>query len=1530
MSGVISTQLRTHKDPTKDDINRLFFSLPAAGSCGPLEEGLEKVDISAVLTLHGQEDSFAGTLYLMPPFLCFASLDRKSVQFTIPLTTIRRVERLSSRAGVFALSLTVWHGMKIIVQLTSLRPTADAFCNHLRDALKVQLQSGQMKTLKNFVKTCYSESALLSSSTFADNEREDGSFIANEERGAGDESAPQFLGGLGLIHKFPGDAKKLREGSKLKLWKDYMRVHGRNLTLLRYPQATRLIQVGLPNRLRGELWETLSGSLYLRFNNPGAYQKLLEDNKGRVTTSTEEIEKDLNRSLPEYPAYQTDEGIDTLRRVLTAYSWKNPELGYCQAMNILTAAILIYMSEEQAFWLLEVLCNRLVPGYYSPSMWGTLLDQRVFEALVHRCLPIIHERFIAVDVQLSVASLPWFLSLYINSMPLIFAFRIVDCFFAMGPKVLFQVGLAILKINGEKLLKVEDDGAFISVMRSYFASLDQSAHPDHPDPRTRAITNFQELLLVAFREFSTITDATIIAERKRFRSEVVTGVESFAKRSAVRNLSTFGKFTRDEVGGVYDVLFKAVLVCPPDSISALADGEERPETRIGMKTFKVFLADIASWARDERVVSNGFIERVQREVADHDLIGRIFYYWDRQARGALSLQDLVLGLDEVMHNDLMGNIQVERTWNWDFIFRNEPGDAYLGAVSRFMTNAFEFGDALLPTPLGTEDGAGAPTVAANVPYLNLATFRMVVLADEILESFFESDLTASFRLEPVPEVQVPQPKTGFLGGLMSALVTDDNLKIFNRFADEVGKTIGKHQVVSKPSIGKMSHVTLQEPKARESLLTTPMREKQLKGSPSMSNISVAEKPSETLSELASLSIAPSTSSPAALAIPASPVVVPPKDEPIPSSPNPLNPLALVNERPKFAIDEAKEEEEDLDDLDAVAAEDGLLDEVDAFLEEHDAGLSAAEKDAAKATPELSRRAEPGKLSRERPSEANDSFPHLHMKFRLSSPLYLTICAGLFDAVVSITASQEAIQLEVPRNPPQHASRMLHPAFASLSVDPAFWVEFFGNSSNPNKLSFQLIENIAERTGVSPWIRPGVYLPAMPVSGILNPIFIGGVTQSATTELMSGGIYRTTYGPDYFKSFSNFAPSTKFTITLNLGNNTLNIARDQAKAAYQYLKPDQIWAFELGNEPGNYKETQRNLSIWGADAYVKQWQDWTDAIDAAVPLKQPRWWGGSDGTTDDPNTIAIQTDLITSRGVTGKKVKEFSQHMYQYSSCRPASNARATVPNIMNHTNITSFVDILRSKIAAANSVGSDFVVGEFNSVSCKVNITDTFGQALWALDTSLYSASLNVSRVYLHQGATLVFQSDNQENIPGANGTPDLTIFGTHGIVNFEAVRVQIQASMFLFLSRKTYKSPTQLAASVSQLVLAEIVGKSRASQVVHLSPPVSVSADRFAAYGIYEHKKLSKLALINFSIFNKTETGRDAPGIRVRIGERSGKAPRVKRMTAPGLDEKNPDLVTWAGQAYTNGSAVGKLKLESLVDNTVWVRDSEAVLIDF
>ncbi|KAF8517918.1 rab-GTPase-TBC domain-containing protein [Hysterangium stoloniferum] len=959
--ATINTQFRNFKEPSKDQLLRNFFSLPPLTTLEDLNPNggkadSERIEINAVLSVtDGQEDSYAGKLYLLPPYLVFSSHDRKSVRFTLPLCVIRRVERLNSRTGVFALSLMTWHGMKIIVQLMGLRPTADLFCSYLRNSLKRELQKGQMKAMKTFVRTCYTEYLIPPSSHVADNEREDGSLIPVGEEGALAPGTETFLGGLGLKFKFPGDPKKLREASKTKLWTTYLRSHGRNLTLLRYPQCTRLVQVGLPNRLRGEIWETLSGSLYLRFANPGLYRSLLVENTGRVSTSTEEIEKDLTRSLPEYAAYQSEEGISTLRRVLTAYSFKNPELGYCQAMNILTAALLIYMSEEQAFWLLEVLCDRLLPGYYSPSMHGTLLDQRVFESLVQKCLPIIHDHFQDVDVQLSVASLPWFLSLYINSMPMIFAFRIVDCFFCMGPKVLFQLtSIAILKINGEALLQIQDDGGFIKrvftefdfLMREYFANLGESAHPDSSDPRTRAITRFQELLLVAFREFSVITEDTILSERRRFRSEIIHGIESFSKRAAVRNLRTLGRFSKEQAGKIYDALYNAIYIepIPPQSLPPITSSDEpveRHETRIGLKTFKVFLSEIATWARDETIVSNGFQERIDREIAEHELIDRLFYFWDFSNRGALSFQDIVTGLDIIVFSDLMEAIEwfftlhdknkdgfltkdevLQLSESLLFIFRYEHGDAYLGAVSRFMTNAFEYGDEMLQQashPLRTaEDISSASEVGTNQPYLNLATFRMVVLADELLESFFETDLAASFQFDSLPDVQAQQPKAGFLGGLLSTFVTDDSKKIFNKLSDEVGKTIGKHQVIHRPSIGKTK--ALQEPQAWESLL-----------SPASKHVSRS-------TSTPSLRTSPSTSS---LTTASSEKSLPPVKMPHLI----LTASAAAQERQKFAIDEARDDDdEELEGGDAAADDDAG---VDAFLQAHDSGLSEADKAVAK-------------------------------------------------------------------------------------------------------------------------------------------------------------------------------------------------------------------------------------------------------------------------------------------------------------------------------------------------------------------------------------------------------------------------------------------------------------------------------------------------------------------------------------------------------------------------------------------------------
>ena len=227
-----------------------------------------------------------------------------------------------------------------------------------------------------------------------------------------------------------------------------------------------------------------------------------------------------------------------------------------------------------------------------------------------------------------------------------------------------------------------------------------------------------------------------------------------------------------------------------------------------------------------------------------------------------------------------------------------------------MSNAFEYGDALLPRPEGADEDGPTPQIETNQPYLSLATFRMVVLADEVLESFFETDLSASFRLEPVPLLELPPSNSGFLGGLWS------NVKLFHKVSDEVGKTIGRHQVIHRPSIGR--YTSIEDTRPRESLLTPAMRP-----SPSETTPAASGPPVETATE--TLGSSHARSSPLSLD---------------PTPPGGVDPLAQATiaahalmERIHFAIDDAGDEDDDEDDEDEdeddgeAEYDDGVLDEV---------------------------------------------------------------------------------------------------------------------------------------------------------------------------------------------------------------------------------------------------------------------------------------------------------------------------------------------------------------------------------------------------------------------------------------------------------------------------------------------------------------------------------------------------------------------------------------------------------------------------
>lgn len=94
---------------------------------------------------------------------------------------------------------------------------------------------------------------------------------------------------------------------------------------------------------------------------------------------------------------------------------------------------------------------------------GALVDQGVFEELARDYVPQLYDCMQDLGV-ISTISLSWFLTLFLSVMPFESAVVVVDCFFYEGIKVIFQLALAVLDANVDKLLNCKDDGEAMTVL----------------------------------------------------------------------------------------------------------------------------------------------------------------------------------------------------------------------------------------------------------------------------------------------------------------------------------------------------------------------------------------------------------------------------------------------------------------------------------------------------------------------------------------------------------------------------------------------------------------------------------------------------------------------------------------------------------------------------------------------------------------------------------------------------------------------------------------------------------------------------------------------------------------------------------------------------------------------------------------------------------------------------------------------------------------------------------------------------------
>ncbi|XP_062373135.1 TBC1 domain family member 10A isoform X2 [Sardina pilchardus] len=204
-------------------------------------------------------------------------------------------------------------------------------------------------------------------------------------------------------------------------------------------------QKGVPPSLRGRAWLYLSGGKVKKEQNLGKFQEL--DSQPGDPRWLDVIEKDLHRQFPFHEMFvaRGGHGQQDLFRVLKAYTLHRPEEGYCQAQAPIAAVLLMHMPAEDAFWGLVQICEKYLPGYYSAGLEAIQLDGEILFALLKRASPVAHRHLKKHKIEPILYMTEWFMCAFSRTLPWASVLRVWDMFFCEGVKIIFRVGLVLLR-----------------------------------------------------------------------------------------------------------------------------------------------------------------------------------------------------------------------------------------------------------------------------------------------------------------------------------------------------------------------------------------------------------------------------------------------------------------------------------------------------------------------------------------------------------------------------------------------------------------------------------------------------------------------------------------------------------------------------------------------------------------------------------------------------------------------------------------------------------------------------------------------------------------------------------------------------------------------------------------------------------------------------------------------------------------------------------------------------------------------------
>lgn len=208
----------------------------------------------------------------------------------------------------------------------------------------------------------------------------------------------------------------------------------------------------------------------------GYYRALSNVNFGGVhKKALRQIELDLPRTFPENKHFRDTNGeaVGRLRRVLTAFTRRNPTVGYCQGFNFITAFALLILPEESAFWCLVAIVEHIMPAnYFSGCLESARDDQLILKKALECWYPELNEKLQAYEFDISIVTFSWFMTLFVDDIPLQATLRIWDVLLLKGSITLFHFALAYLTVCEDRILSANSRLELFSSMLSLNTQVD--------------------------------------------------------------------------------------------------------------------------------------------------------------------------------------------------------------------------------------------------------------------------------------------------------------------------------------------------------------------------------------------------------------------------------------------------------------------------------------------------------------------------------------------------------------------------------------------------------------------------------------------------------------------------------------------------------------------------------------------------------------------------------------------------------------------------------------------------------------------------------------------------------------------------------------------------------------------------------------------------------------------------------------------------------------------------------------------------